>query len=262
MNILITGKNGYIAKMLIDDLDDYYNITAIGRDDFDLTDRDKTNEFFKSNNVIYDVVIHTAITGGNRLEPDTTEVYDNNLKMFYNLINNKEYFDRIISFGSGAEVFKIDTHYGISKMLINNKIQDLDYAYNIRLYGLFDENELDRRFIKSALTKYINKKDIIIDEDIYFDFYYSGDFLKIVNYYITHINPPKEIDCVYKDKYKLSDIANMINDLDNYNVNIKINKPFNNENNYIGIYSELPIKLNKNIKFGIIDTYNKLLNYE
>lgn len=262
MNILITGKNGYIAKMLINELSTYHSITSIGRDDFDLTNSDKTNKFFKFKNIIYDVVIHTAITGGNRLESDTTNIYNDNLKMFYNLINNKEYFNKIISFGSGAEVFKIDTNYGISKMLINNKIHELDYAYNIRLYGLFDNNELDRRFIKSALTNYINKKDIIINEDIYFDFYYASDFLKIVNYYITNNTPPKEIDCVYKDKYKLSDIATMINDLDNYNVNIKIDKPFNSKNNYIGKFTKLPIKLNEDIKYGIIDTYNKLLNYE
>ena len=42
MNILITGGNGYIAKSLSNNLG--FNVTSITRKDFDLTDRNITNE--------------------------------------------------------------------------------------------------------------------------------------------------------------------------------------------------------------------------
>ena len=93
MNILITGGNGYIAKSLSSKLD---NITSITRKDFDLTDRKATNDWFY--NKYFDVVIHTAVKGGSRLIKDGADVCYQNLQMFYNLLNNKHCFNKLIHF--------------------------------------------------------------------------------------------------------------------------------------------------------------------
>ena len=46
MKILVTGKNGYIGSSIINKLKAYnYNITGVGREDFDLTDRKSTNTY-------------------------------------------------------------------------------------------------------------------------------------------------------------------------------------------------------------------------
>ena len=82
MKVLVTGKNGYIVKSIINKLKPNYSITAIGRDDFDLSNRELTNQFFKGK--YFDVVIHTAVSGGHRLEKEDSEVFYNNLSMFYN----------------------------------------------------------------------------------------------------------------------------------------------------------------------------------
>ena len=90
MRILITGKNGYIAKSLLASLDNYFDFTypsfftACGKDDFDLTNREDTTNWFRKYGY-FDVVIHTAINGGSRLQKDDNNVLANNLKMFYNL---------------------------------------------------------------------------------------------------------------------------------------------------------------------------------
>ena len=38
MKILVTGKNGYVGKSIINKLKGY-DITGVGRDDFDLTNK-------------------------------------------------------------------------------------------------------------------------------------------------------------------------------------------------------------------------------
>ena len=91
MKILITGKNGYIGSSLISKLD---STIGIGRDDFDLTDRESTNNFFRDK--YFDVIIHTAICGGSRLKKDGNDTLANNLKMFYNLMANAHKFGQLI----------------------------------------------------------------------------------------------------------------------------------------------------------------------
>ena len=63
MRILITGKNGYIGSSLVTKFSKPGNtVVGIGREDFDLTNRELTNSFF-SNSPHFDVVIHTAVKG-------------------------------------------------------------------------------------------------------------------------------------------------------------------------------------------------------
>jgi hypothetical protein len=72
--------------------------------------------------------------------------------MYYNLLENKEHFGKLINIGSGAEVLSLDTPYGLSKNIIYNSILNTDNFYNLRVFAVFDNNELDRRFIKTAIT--------------------------------------------------------------------------------------------------------------
>ncbi len=258
MNILITGKNGYIANAIKNNLPkDKYNIYSIGRDNFDLTSSHQTNKFFT--NKYYDVVIHTAISGGSRLVEDDYNVVDTNLRMYYNLLENKTHFGKLINIGSGAELLSVDTPYGLSKNIIYNSVLNTDDFYNLRVYAVFDENELDRRFIKSAITNYINKKDINIFDDRYMDLFYMKDLINVIKYYIDNTNIPKEVNCVYEHKYKLSEIANIINDLSDYNVSVNILNE-DSKKNYIGEFN-LPSKIKlRNIVDCISETYNKLID--
>ena len=226
MRILITGKNGYIAKSLLANLDNYFDFTypsffiSCGKDDFDLTNREDTTNWFRKYGY-FDVVIHTAINGGSRLQKDDNNVLANNLKMFYNLLANNDRFGQLISFGSGMELNNPTDPYGLSKRIIWDIIKNDPKLNNIRIFGVFDENELPTRFIKTNLNNYINKKPLIIHQDKQFDFIYMKDLITIVNFIIA--NPHiKLINCCYKEHYKLSDIANFINKLDNHHCEIKI----------------------------------------
>ena len=255
MNILITGGNGYIAKSLSKSLDNSISIT---RKDFDLTDRHATNKWFEGK--YFDVVIHTAVKGGSRLLVDGGNIFYENIQMFYNLLNNKHCFGKLINFGSGAELGMPSDPYGLSKNIISKIIDNEDNFYNIRIYGVFDENELDTRFIKSNIKRYINKEPIKIHQDKLMDFFYMKDLIELVRHFIYKDNLPKNVDCTYDiDACYLSDIAYIINDLSDYKVEIKVGEGKGKK--YIGDWN--PININYiGLEQGIKETYKKLSNEE
>lgn len=238
LKILITGGNGYIAKSLYSHLKDKHQITTITRQNFNLTNYDAVCEWFHER--YFDVVIHTAIVGGSRLKAEDQTVLNENLIMYNNLLANKHYFNKFISFGSGAETFQPDTPYGISKNQIANSIRNTENFYNLRIFGVFDENELATRFIRSNLQRYIRRESMIIHTDKIMDFFYMKDLISLVDYYITN-DGTKEINCSYEYKYTLSNIANIINQSSTYTVPIVIENK-GKLDFYCGEYSELPIK--------------------
>jgi GDP-L-fucose synthase len=253
MKILITGGNGYIAKSLYNAFKDKYDVTCITRQDFDLTAFQLMNEFFQ--NKYFNVVIHCAVQGGSRLKTESYKDMDVNLTSYYNLLQHKPHYNKLIHFGSGAETNSPESPYGLSKRVIAKSISEIDNFYNIKIFGVFDENELDTRFIKGNIKRYINKEPIIIHQDKYMDFFYMKDLISLVDYYINNDNPPKQIDCSYSILCKLSDIANMINTLDDYKVDIKIEK----DKLELSYYGESNISLDFiGLEQGIKEVYNKL----
>lgn len=254
MKILITGGNGYIAKNLYEGLKDKHTITTISRDNFDLTDRVLTDRFFEGK--YFDVVLHTAISGGSRLRKDTEDVLDDNLIMYYNLLANESKFKKFISIGSGAEIFAQQEPYGLSKHVINYSMKNKVNFHNIRIFAVFDENELESRFIKSSILKYLNDQPIEIHQDKLMDFFYMKDLITLMDYCISADDLPKEINCSYKNIYHLKDITRIINTLDEKKVNIKVlNKKVGV--GYVGNFTNLGIDY-IGIEQGIRNVFDKL----
>jgi GDP-L-fucose synthase len=255
MKICVTGANGYIGKSLISGLNKKYSITAIARNNFDITDLKQTIEWFS--NKKFDVVIHTAITGGSRLKEDNSDVLEINLRMHYNLLANSDKFDKFISFGSGAEIFNPNTPYGLSKKVIANSINQTLNWYNLKIFAVFDENELNTRFIKANLLHYIKKEPIIVHNNKQMDFFYMKDLISLVEYYIQNSNLPKTVDCSYKEKHTLMDIANYINTLSDYKVPIIV-EDSNKFEYYCGTHHGLSIN-EIGLFEGINQTAKKLI---
>ena len=254
MNILITGGNGYIAKNLYGGLKDKYNITTISRDDFDLTDRILTDKFFEGK--YFDVVLHTAIAGGSRLRKDTEDVLDENLIMYYNLLANESKYKKFINIGSGAELLAQQEPYGLSKHVINYSMRNKTNFYNVRIFAVFDENELDSRFIKSSILKYLNNQPIEVHQNKLMDFFYMKDLITLIEYCIGADDLPKEINCSYRNIYHLKDIARIINTMDENKVPINvINKK--EGVGYIGNFTNLGIEY-IGLEQGIKNVFDKL----
>ena len=254
IKILITGGNGYIAKSITNRLWEKYHILSPGREELDLLDSKSVDAFFEGKH--FDVVIHTATLGGSRLKEEDETVSFYNLIMFYNLIRKKEQFNKLISFGSGAEFNTEYSPYGFSKKVINKLIHKHDNFYNLRIYAVFDEKEKDTRFIKSNIKRYLNNEPIIIHQDKLMDFIYMPDLISIIEYYIAGKDLLKEVDCIYDDTVSLSNIAQQINNLSINKVPINIEDPLPGQN-YIGIYNELPIAF-IGLENGIKNVFDRL----
>ncbi len=254
MKILITGANGYVGKSLYNALKDKHEVATITRDKCDLTNLDDVNFYFL--NTWFDVVIHCAVKGGSRLQQDDWSVMDSNLQMYYNLLHKKTHYKKFIHIGSGAEIYANNQPYGFSKNVIRKSILNQDNFYNLRIFRIFDENELDTRFIKANIKRYIDKESIQVYQNKYMDFIYMPDFVKMIEYYITNKDLPKEINCCYIGNTHLKNIANMINNLDNYKVDIKTEQE-NEGESYNGAYTYLEIDF-IGLEQGIKEVYNKL----
>jgi GDP-L-fucose synthase len=250
--VLVTGGNGYIAKSLVSGIS-CCDLTCITRKDLDLHDDWSVRRWFADKH--FDVVVHTASVGGSRLREDDDKTSSINERMFYNLVDNRDRFGKLISFGSGAEFSNPQTPYGKSKSTISKYIDTVDSWNNLRIYAVFDANELPTRFIKANLIRYMQKEPMQIDRNKYMDFFYMGDLVSLVKQYIERDDQPKTIDCVYGQKYTLMQIANFINSLGTYRVPIVckhdgIASPYcgfaNMGGSYIGLYE------------GIRRTYDKL----
>lgn len=234
MKILITGGDGFIAKELIDYFkrDGEHNIIAMNRYELPLLDEQKVNQWFEWNAKKIDVVIHTAVVGGNRLKEDGADVFFENITMFSNILKNvKKHNLLFFNFTSGAE----DAHncsmknpYGLSKSIITKIINTYEKnIINLKIWNCFGKHGKQTRFIENNINNYINNKNIVIHQDKYFDFFYSEDVYKIVCHFIEKykkgdINVEK-VSCVYKEKTLLSEVAGIINNLSDKKVNIKLN---------------------------------------
>ena len=259
MKILITGGNGYVAKSLHDALKDDYQVTVISRDDLDLTDYFQVLKYFSSRE--FDVVLHCAVAGGSRLRKDDMQVLDNNLKMYYNLLAFKNKFKKFIHFGSGAEDLARDTPYGLSKYVIKKSIEQQNNFHNVQIFGLFDENELDTRFIKANIKRYINKKPMEISVHKKMTLFYMKDFVRLLRHIVDNSSTrlQKQICCSYSTNYTLREIADMINNLGDYKVPIHMTEEFGED------YIPDKVSQHRVVKYvgleqGIKEVYKKLLN--
>jgi nucleoside-diphosphate-sugar epimerase len=267
-SVLITGSNGYIAKNinLVN-----CNVTLANKNNLNLSNSIEVDKFFEDK--YFDVVLHTAIVGGNRLIEDSKDIVYDNAIMAINLLNNIKSWKKLIHFGSGAELdrtkniegYSNDFYnrmptdpYGLSKNIVCRLFSSYENIYNLRIFNVFSKNELDRRMIISNVRNYINGEPILIHQDKLMDFFYMDDFNKILELYINEVTLPKEIDCVYKNKVMLSDIANIINNLSDKKVPVQILNP-EIGNSYCGNFSAITNTLNlKGLEQGIYEIYKSM----
>ena len=196
--VCVLGAAGFIGKNLLRDTD----WTGVTRQELDLTDPEAVKEYFKNHE--YDVVIHCAVIGGSRLRPDDGEVFYKNLLMFENVV--VAFRGKIIYFSSGAALRgnPPSDPYGMSKWLIDRRIETLPNAFSLRIWGCYGPGEPSTRF--SAVCK--KEGHVVIDKDRYFDFIDVEDVRKIVNEYVScKWEMPKDCNLVYPEKLLLSQWA-------------------------------------------------------
>jgi dTDP-4-dehydrorhamnose reductase len=258
MNILITGSNGYFGKSIIRSGIKGAVFFHGNRQTINLFDKESIKNFIKQNKI--DSIVHCAIEGGSRLKKDDSNIFYNNILIFENLCYCKNSLFKVINLASGAE-FDRETdinlaneedifqkvpkdYYGLSKNLIAKKALSINNFYNLRVFGCFDENELNSRFIKNCILKSRLNEIITIHEDKVMDFFYIQDLISIIEYTLLNPSLHKDINLSYEIKYKLSEIAKKIIDKNKSKSDIIIqNKETLNYNGNFNKILSLPISL-------------------
>jgi dTDP-4-dehydrorhamnose reductase len=268
MNILVTGSNGYIGRSIIRSAIKNIIFFHGNRQTINLFDKESIKSFIKQNKI--DAIVHCAIEGGSRLKTDDANTFFNNILIFENLYYCKDLLHKVINLASGAE-FDRETdinladeeiifdripkdYYGLSKNIIAKKALMTNNFFNLRIFGCFDENELNNRFIKTCILKSKHNETITIHEDKIMDFFYVSDLISIIKYFLL-LNPVyQDINLSYKNKYKLSEIAKKIINETNSKSNIIIQKErgLNYNGNFDKLLS-LPVTL-QGIESGLKKT--------
>ena len=152
MKILLTGSNGFVGKNIKLRMMGKYDIVSSDRTSLDLFDTKAVRDNLRAGQ--YDIVIHSAnVNGSRKNHVSAYEILQGNLVMFYNLASCKDYFGRMIYFGSGAEFHSeqyipfmdegylgvnIPTDaYGLSKYVMSMESEKDNNIYNFRLFGVF-----------------------------------------------------------------------------------------------------------------------------
>ena len=197
MKVCVLGSNGFVGKNLLRNTD-WIGVT---RQELDLTNQKAVEDYFNTHE--YDVVIHCSVIGGSRLKPDDGGVIYKNILMFENVV--RVFKGKVLYFSSGAALRgnPPTDPYGLSKWIIDRRIETIEDAYSLRIWGCYGPGELPTRF--SAVCK--EKGHVVIEKDKYFDFIDVEDVIKIVCDYVQGKIHDKEYNLVYPEKLLLSQWA-------------------------------------------------------
>jgi nucleoside-diphosphate-sugar epimerase len=269
IRILFTGHKGFLGRELLPHVDRNYQVFVYENDLCNFTELEKF-----ANNKGITHVIHAATRGGRRLVADTTNVLLNNLMATLNVFRLQK---KTLSFCSGKiynYAFPIsgpdeitfrngapEDYYGLSKYLIRNMSLQYPQVILMRFFNCFGLNENPNRFIKSNLERYIRREPMVIHNNLVMDFFYSLDLIPLISRWIDEIYLPKELNLVYEQKYQLSEICSLINQLNDYDVPIIIESAEYGKN-YFGDGTNLQ-KLNiglLGLKYGLNSVYTEMLN--
>jgi len=227
MNVLLTGSGGFIGRNIKEKLSSQYTLYSPKSEEVDLLDKNEVKSFLKK--IKFDIVIHSAAINVGRSAPINKEITINdNLKMYDNLAINSDLFGRMFSFGSGAEFGKqlpvINAKeeefgerypaddYGKMKYKIQESIAKSQNIYNLRLFGIFGPYEnYEIRFISNAICRAIYGLDIVIKKNVFFDYIYIDDFIRILEKFIQMPNIKfRDINVCSGNKIDLVSIAEKI----------------------------------------------------
>lgn len=197
--VCVLGAGGFIGKNLLRGTD----WVGVTRQELDLTDQSAVEEYFKTH--APDIVIHCAVVGGSRLERDDGNVIHKNILMFENV--TRVFKGKLIYFSSGAALRgnPPTDPYGLSKWIIDRRIETIDDAYSLRIWGCHGPNELPTRF--SAVCR--ENGHVVIEKDRYFDFIDVEDVKKIAVEYVLGERSEKVCNLVYPEKLLLSQWAGL-----------------------------------------------------
>lgn len=248
MNIFITGANGFVGSHLKEYLNNLYFEYVLftpSSIELDLANEEAVDGYILSNKI--DIIIHLANKGGDRTSVNMKNITEYNLRIFFNIVKHEKNVKKIISFGSGAEYGKhkpivnakeedyLDTQpldeYGFYKSITSKYIEKSEKLVQLRIFGAYGEYENYRfKFISNTIVKNILELPIIINKNVYFDYIYINDLLKMIDWTIHNKTKEKIYNVSTGARIDLLSLANLVNETSEFKSEIRvINDGLNNE---------------------------------
>lgn len=236
MKIFLSGGGGFIGRHIKEQLGSKYDLLAPSHSELDVADGPAVYAYLEKHKP--DIVLHTATIGGNRKRKETNITHQN-LQMFFNLIRGKEFFSRLITFGSGVEydrrqpvanVLEDDykksvpvDEYAFAKYVMARYAEEVDYITHLRFFGVYGRYEdYETRFISNAICKALLDMPITMKQDVYFDYVYVPDVIRQIEFFINTKPKYKLYNLGRGQKINLKFIADKIVELTGKNVPVKI----------------------------------------
>ena len=217
--ILICGSRGFIGRNIYEQLKDKYTFLTPTRNELDFTNIKAVKKYFQSHSI--DTVIYAINCGDDN--------FSDNVRCFDNVVACKKYFRKMIFLGSGAEYDKSNSiqeveeeesilrfpmdNYGLYKTYCSFIVEKNDWI-NLRLFGVFGKYEdWTKRFISQAINKNLAGQPITINKNVYYDYIYIDDLIRIIDYFITHTAKFNIYNVGSGRKIDLITIATIINNI-------------------------------------------------
>jgi GDP-L-fucose synthase len=231
MKIAVLGSNGFVGSKISQYFSNYHQVVPATRQTINLLDPGAVLHWLKENK--FDIVINAAAT-----MQDDHALHDtrNNLGLFMNLYNNRNWFGKMINLGSGAEfdrtldINNIDEEeiynrmpkdsYGFGQNIKSRLCYDTDNFYTLRIFNCFGSGELTTR----VFPRFLSCTDFFtITHDRYFDFFSIQDLCAVVEHVATTSNIAfKDINCVYQNKLLISQTIEKFANIHNQTTPIQV----------------------------------------
>jgi len=260
MKIGIIGANGFIGGRLYRHFAPKYSVTAITRQTVDLLDFYQLQSYLIAHK--FDCLILSAST----MKNETSDL-KNNLGIITNLLLNRSKFGKLINLASGAEydrqrdINKFDEtelfnsipidYYGLSQNLRSRICLSTPNFYNLRIFNCFGLNEIKTRIFPKFI---LAENEFTIYNDRYFDYFSIQDLGIVIDHYICNDKIYKDINCVYKEKYLISEVLTKFKEIHQISTSINVSNTVSN--NYTGDGTKLA-----NMHLDIAGLEHGLKNY-
>lgn len=239
MKIAVLGARGFVGRNLTIHLSDKHEVIPVTRETLDMLDPIAVRGFLKEH--IFDVVINCAAVMSN---DNSLRDAHNNFGMFMNFYNCSGLYGKFINTASGAEFDRktnIDRElestifnrmpsdsYGWGQNMKARLCARTDGFYNIRIFNCFGKGELETRIF----PRFLFNRNLEISNDRYFDYFSIQDLQKVVSHCIDHDWPISDVNAVYDEKLKISQVIQKFCEVHDIEPDFKVVSE--SSNNYTG----------------------------